>query len=118
MSNPNMLNAASITGKQVISTVNTTATAIVTNSSDSNALYKVSTLTFTNISASTATATVSISKNGTEIKMANTLSVPTNTELVIISKDTAIYLEENDILKVYASANTALTAACTYEIIT
>jgi hypothetical protein len=35
--------------------------------------------------------------------------------LVVISKDTSIYLEENDSLRVTASGTSSLEAVCSYE---
>jgi hypothetical protein len=35
--------------------------------------------------------------------------------LVLISKDTSIYLEENDSIRLTASTNSALEAVCSYE---
>lgn len=118
MTTPNMLTSSNVFGKLALSTVNTTATTLITNATNSGNLLKINTLTFTNIGNAAASATVTLAKSTVaEMKMANTISVPTNSMLVAISKDTAIYMEEGDTMNVYASSNTYLTVACSYEVI-
>ena len=43
------------------------------------------------------------------------IDVPAETTLVVVSKDTQIYLEENDKITVTASAAGDLQAICSYE---
>ena len=47
--------------------------------------------------------------------LASTIAVPNDATLVVISKDTAIYLEEDMSLYVLASAAGDLSATCSYE---
>ena len=47
--------------------------------------------------------------------LAHTVSVPADASLVVLSKDTALYLEENDTIRLTASANGDLQAICSYE---
>lgn len=118
MANPNMLNTTSVLGKLALTTVNTTATTFITNSSTSNSVYKINILSFSNAGNAAASVTVAIAEGtNPEIKTANTLSVPINSTLVVYSKDTSIYLEEGEKMNVYASANSTITALCSYEII-
>jgi hypothetical protein len=118
MANPNMLNTTSVLGKSTVSTVNTTATTFLTNSSTSNSIYKVNMLSFTNAGNAAASVTVAFAEGANpEIKTANTLSVPLNSTLVVYSKDTSIYMEEGEKMNVYASANATITVFCSYEII-
>jgi hypothetical protein len=49
--------------------------------------------------------------------LAYTITVPEKSTLVIIGKDTAVYLEEYDTIRVSASTNSALVATTSYEII-
>ena len=51
----------------------------------------------------------------TEYHLAKTISVPADTTLVIVSKDTTVYLEENDSIRLTASAASDLEAVCSYE---
>jgi hypothetical protein len=116
MANPNIVNVSVIQGKVVGAAVTTSAAALVTNAASSGKILKVNSLSIANVSAATATITVDVFKDQTTARrLAFTISVPAAATLVVISKDTSIYLEENDSLRVTASANTTLEAVCSYE---
>lgn len=117
MANPNIVNVTSIYGKTVGAAVTTTVAALVSNGAASGKILKINTLTIANIDGSnSADITVAVFKNqANSYELAHTIAVPADATLVVISKDTAIYLEENDSLRVTASANTRLEAVCSYE---
>ena len=117
MANPNIVNVANIYGKVVGQAVTTTATAIVTNASASGKILKINSLTIANVNGTTAAdITADIYKNQTTAyKIAFTVSVPADATLILISKDSSIYLEENDSIRLTASANSYLEAVCSYE---
>jgi hypothetical protein len=117
MAAPNIFNVATITGKTVGLAVTTSAQAIVTNSSGSNKVFKINSLTISNVDGSApADITADVLKNGaTSFRLAFTISVPADSTLVLISKDTSIYLEENDSIRLTASATGDLEAVCSYE---
>lgn len=119
MANPNIVNVTSILGKKVGAAVTTTMTALVSNPASSNAIYKINSLIISNIDgAASADITVEFFDNQTNsFRLASTVTVPADATLVVISKDTSIYLEENDSIRVQASANGDLQALCSYEII-
>lgn len=117
MANPNILNATGIYGKSAGLAVTTSPSAIVTNSSGSNKILKINSLVISNINGTTAAdVTVDIFKNQTTaFYLAYTIAVPADATLVVISKDSFLYLEENDSLRITASANSYLHGVCTYE---
>lgn len=117
MANPNIVSVANIYGKVAGQAVGTSASAIVTNSSASGKIYKINSLIISNVDGSNAAdITATVYKNqSTEYHLAKTISVPADATLVIISKDTAIYLEENDSIRLTASAASDLEAVCSYE---
>jgi hypothetical protein len=116
MAAPNIVNVTTITGKTAVLAVTTSATAIVTNSSGSNKVIKINVLHLANIDGSAAVdASVEIFRSSTAFRLLHTVSVPADSTLVAISKDTAIYLEEGDSLRVLASANGDLSAVCSFE---
>lgn len=118
MANPNIVNVTDIRGKTSVLAVTTTITAIVSNSAASNEIFKINSLVISNIhAADAADVTVDIFRAAASFKVANTITIPANASLIVISKDTGIYLEEGDSLRVQASANTTLQAVCSYEII-
>jgi uncharacterized protein YajQ (UPF0234 family) len=116
MAAPNIVSVATITGKTAVANVSTVATDIVTNSAASNKVFKINSLIVSNIDGSVAAdISASVYRSTVEYKVAHTISVPADTTLVVISKDTAIYLEEGDSIRVTASANGDLQAVCSYE---
>lgn len=117
MANPNIVNVSTISGKVTGLAVTTSPTAIVTNSSGSNKIFKINSLIVSNVDGlNTATITAEVYKNqATSYYLAFTISVPADATLVVISKDISIYLEENDSIRLTASADSDLHAVCSYE---
>ena len=114
MANPNIINATSIYRKSAGVALGTSGSAIV--SAATGKLIKVNTLTVANIDGTNAAdVTAYVNKGGTNYQLAWTISVPADATLVLISKDTSIYLEEGDGLYLYASATLDLQAFCSYE---
>ena len=116
MAAPNILNTNTIIGKTAVQTVSTLATAIVTNSTGSNKVFKVNSLIVSNVDGTNASdVTVDVFRGGVSYKLASTITVPADATLVVISKETGIYLEEGDSIRLFASANNDLQAVCSYE---
>lgn len=117
MAAPNIVNVSSIYGKTAGLAVTTSPTAIVTNSAGSNKVVKVNTLVVANVNGNTsASVNVDVYKNQTtSYRVGYTLTVPPDATLVVLSKDTVIYLEENDSIRLTASTSTYLEAVCSYE---
>jgi hypothetical protein len=62
------------------------------------------------------TVTMGIIKSGgSVVKFASTISVPADATLVLIDKNSSIYLEEADVLEGGASADGDLTYTISYE---
>jgi len=117
MANPNIVNIAGLYGKVTGQAVTTSATAIVTNSSGSGKVLKVTSLIISNVNGTaSADITADVYKNQTtSYRIAFTIAVPNDATLVLVSKDTAIYLEENDSIRLTASSGSYLEAVCSYE---
>jgi hypothetical protein len=116
MANPNIVNVTDIRGKTAVLDATTSATAIVTNSGGSNKVFKINSLIISNIDGTNAAdITVDVFRSSTSYKLASTITVPADATLVVISKDTAIYLEEGDSIRLLASANGDLQGVCSYE---
>jgi hypothetical protein len=116
MAAPNIVSVTTITGKTAVLTATTTATAIVTNSAASGKVLKINTLNIANVNGTTAAdITVDLYRNSTAYRLLSTVSVPADASLVAVSKDTSIYLEEGDSLRLTASANSYLEGTCSYE---
>ena len=120
MANPNIVSVASIYGKTAYDAdIATSAASLVSNAASSGKIFKVNSLIIANIDGSNAadiTVTVRNAAGGTTYStLANTISVPADATLVVISKETSIYLEEDMSLYVQASAAGDLSATCSYE---
>jgi hypothetical protein len=116
MANPNIVNVTDIRGKSAVQDVTTTITAIVSNSAGSNKIFKINSLIVSNIDGTNpADITVDVFRSSASTKIASTITIPADATLVVISKDTGIYLEEGDSLRCQASANGDLQAVCSYE---
>lgn len=116
MAAPNIVNVSTITGKTALANVTTTASDVVTNSAASGKVFKINSLIIANIDGTNAAdITASVYRSSVEYKFAHTVTVPADATLVVLSKDTAIYLEEGDTVRLTASANGDLQAVCSYE---
>jgi hypothetical protein len=114
MAAPNIVNVSTIYGKTAAAAVTTTASALVTNASSSGKVIKVNSVYVSNVNGSTAADfTLDIYRGATAYRVANLVSVPAKTVLDVVNK--SFYLEEGDVLRVTASANSYLEVACSYE---
>lgn len=114
MAAPNIVNVSTITGKTAVQAVGTSATAIVTNSGSSGKVFKVNALYVSNVDGtSNAEITLDLYRSSTAYRLANTVVVPADATLDVISK--SIYLEEGDSLRLTANASGDLEAVCSYE---
>ena len=86
--------------------------------SNSGTIVKLNTLLVSNIDGTNnADITSTITISGTDYNTSSTISVPADATVILISKDTGIYLEEGQSFNLTASANGDLEAICSYEII-
>ena len=116
MAAPNIVNVTTILGKTAVQAVGTSATDIVSNTLASNKVFKINSLIISNVDGTNpADITVEFFRSSVAYDIAKTVTVPADATLVVISKDTAIYLEEGDALRLQASAAGDLEAVCSYE---
>jgi len=118
MTAPNIVNTTTITAKTDVQIVGTSATAITTNSAASGQVYKINSIIVANVDGtSAADVTVDLFRGSVAYRLASTVSVPADSTLVVLSKDTSVYLEEGDSIRCTASAAGDLEAVCSYEVI-
>ena len=114
MAAPNIVNVSTITGKTAVQVVGTSATAVVTNSAASGKVFKVNALYVSNVDGTNnAELTLDLYRSSTAYRLANTIVVPADATIDVLSK--AIYLEEGDALRLTANATGDLEAICSYE---
>lgn len=121
MAAPNIANAATITGKTVaVALANTSANTIINNPASSGKVLKINSLIVSNVDgANNANITVqyysAANIGGTPFPIVFTVVVPADATLVVIGKDTQIYLEEDRSIGATASAASDLTVVASYE---
>jgi hypothetical protein len=121
MANPNIVNVTDIRGKTAVTSLTTTnASLVVENPASSNKVFKINSLIVSNVDGtSAANITVSLYSEdnigGTATEIVSTVTVPADASLVVISKDTSIYLEEDKSIGATASAANDLKVVCSYE---
>lgn len=121
MANPNIVNVTDIRGKTAVTNLtSTSATTVVSNAASSNKVFKINSLIVSNVDGTlAANITISLysqaSIGGTATEIVSTVSVPADASLVVISKDTSIYLEEDKSIGAIASAANDLKVVCSYE---
>jgi hypothetical protein len=116
MAAPNIVNVSSVYGKTAVASLSTSTTDIVTNSAGSGTVLKINSLYVSNMNVSAQAANVMLNRSSTNYFLAPGASIPAYSTLTVIGKDTAIYLEEGDILQANASTTNA-QVVCSYEII-
>ena len=120
MANPNIVAVATINGNVKAAAILTTIGEIVSNAASSGKIFKVNSLYVANIDG---TASVDITVNhysqaalgGTAIAIASTVAVAADSTLVVVTKDSAIYLLENQSMGILASAAGDAVYTCSWD---
>lgn len=121
MANPNIVNVSTITGKTtVVNLTTTSATQVVSNAANSNKIFKINSLYVANVDGEgSGEITVSLYSEddigGTPTEICKTVLVPADATLVVIDKNSSIYLEEDKSIGAIASAGNVLKITCSYE---
>jgi len=122
MANPNIINVTSILGVTTMVSIGNTNTSnvIVSNAASSNKVLKINSIIVENDSgALSVDATIRVTSAaagaGTSFSLANTINVPPDSVLVVLGKDSPIYLEENRSIIALASAANRVDIICSYE---
>ena len=121
MANPNIVNVTAIYGKSAVVDLTTTnATLVVENTAASGKVLKINSLVVSNVDGTNA-ADITISYysedniGGTATQIVSTVSVPADASLVVIDKNTSIYLEEDKSIGATAGSASDLKVLVSYE---
>ena len=121
MAAPNMLNVCTILGKTAVVDLSTTnATLVVENTASSGKVFKINSLYVSNVDGTDpAEVTVSLYSEdnigGTATQIVSTLIVPADAAVIIIDKNSSIYLEEDKSIGATAGTASDLKVVCSYE---
>lgn len=116
MAAPNLLGTTTVTGKTALATLTTVTANVITNASSSSTVDKLNSIVLGNYSNTAVTANVMINRSSTIYYIGGVVSIPANSTLVLLGKDTSIYLEEGDVLQANVSANTSVSMSASYEL--
>jgi hypothetical protein len=121
MAAPNIVNVTTITGKSaVVDLTTTSATAVVSNAAASGKVFKINSLVVSNVDGTNA-ADITVSYyseddiGGTATQIVSTISVPADASLVVIDKNTSIYLEEDRSIGATAGTASDLKVLVSFE---
>jgi hypothetical protein len=113
----NMVLTASVYGKTAAANLSTVLSNVIVNNLSSSTLVKVNHLMFSNYGSVTVQGNVFLyrysTSNGNYIT--NNINVPANSTLVVLGKDTPIYLEEGDVVQASTSTANSLSVISSYE---
>jgi len=121
MANPNIVNVSAIYGNNSLTSLSTTnATSIVSNAASSGKVYKINSLIVANVDGtSAADITINVysaaALGGTAYALASTVSVPADATLVVIDKNTSIYLKEDQSIGATAGTASDLVVVASWE---
>jgi hypothetical protein len=121
MAAPNIVNVTTIIGKSAVVNLTTaSATAVVSNAASSGKVFKINSLVVSNVDGTNA-ADITVSYyseddiGGTATQIVSTISVPADATLVVIDKNTSIYLEEDRSIGATAGTANDLKVLVSYE---
>ena len=115
MANPNIVNVTSIYGKTIGVALDTTLSTQLLACA-SNKLIKINSIIVANIDGSSAAdATISFYDGSSTWHIASTIGVPAKSTLVVVGKDSPLYLEEGDKITGGASANADIQCVICYD---
>ena len=119
MSAPNLVNVTSIKGKTMGAALGTSAnTDILGNGTSSGKVLKINSIIVANVdgtNSSSVTVHFYDHDNTTRYNIAHTVAVPADSTLVVIGKDSPIYLEEGDQIEAEATDASRLEMIISYE---
>ena len=119
MAAPNIVNVSTITGITTGRALTTAlTTALVMNPASSGKAFKINSIVVSNVDGSSA-ADASIEfydSSATAVtRIASTVTVPADSTLIVVDKNSSFYLEEGDLIRGGASANSDLECLISYE---
>jgi hypothetical protein len=121
MAAPNVVNVATITAKSaMVALSSTSATSVVSNAASSGKVFKINMIQIANVDGANACdVTVDMhsaaSGGGTAYSLVATASVPADSSLVAVDKNTALYLEEDRSITATAGTASDLEVIVSYE---
>lgn len=121
MANPNIASVTSILGNNSLVSLSTTnATAIINNAAASSKVFKVNSLVVSNTDGTLPYyVTVSVYSQddigGTAYPIVSTLNIPADSSVIIIDRNSGIYLKEDQSIGATAETASKLVVTASWE---
>lgn len=118
MSAPNVVNVATINSNSIHQVVTTSSVKYLGNAAASSKVFKLTSLYVANYGAAAASITVYFGTNSavdTARPLFYQISIPINTTLVLIDKNSGINIKEDEGIYLLSSAATTLMASASWE---
>jgi len=117
MAAPNLITVSSVYGYNTATTIGTAITVLVSNPSTSNSSYKITTLYVANVDNSqTAHVSVDFYRNSISIRLIDRMEVAPGNSLIVMTRDSAIYLQEGDSIRAYSDQNNLIHLNLGFEV--
>ena len=125
MGNPSIVDVTSIYGTTTLNAITTAGVVVADNagSATTNKLFKVNLLSISNVDgvndANVSVQVISGVKGGSgkTMHLVKTVTVPADSTLIVIDKNTSMYLMQDMQIKVIGSTAGDLEAICSYDVI-
>ena len=117
MATPNIVQVSSLTGRTNAAIITTTVSTLLANPISSNKLVKVTSLRVTNADTTPSSVTFELYRLGNSYPLVLNHVLNASSPTVLVTKDSAIYLEEGDEIRCNSNANVGLAAICSFEVI-
>ena len=116
MTNPNIVNVTEIYGNTAVQLATTGAVNLVVNANGSGKIYKINSLYVSNYEGTNARdITINHVIAGNSISILSTVSVAADSTLVAITKDSSVYLMENQQIAILANVVSSLNVICSWD---
>jgi len=117
MAAPNLISISTVIGKTRADWCTTSFVTILENGANTGQVIRINSLFVTNVGLADAGAFVDLLRSGLSFYMSYNNLISTGSTTVLMGKDTGIYLEEGDSLRIRASASSTLQYMVSYELI-
>lgn len=119
MAAPNLYNISTITAKVTGSSLTASLADIVANTAGSNTLVKINSIYASNIDGTNnyAVSVALVKDAAATLYLASTVTVPADATLVIVTRDSPVFLEENDKIQALAAVSGKINLIVNYEVI-
>ena len=117
MAAPNLITITTVIGRTRADWCTTTLSSILSNDLNTSELLRINSIFISNVGLAEAGVKLDFLRAGQSFYITLNNIVPVGTSTVLMAKETGIYLEEGDSLRISASANNTLQYVISYEVI-